>query len=150
FHSYGMNVLAALALSATLYHCLNHALFKSLLFLTTGSVMHATSQRSLGKLGGLIRSMPWVAALALIGTIAIAGLPPLNGFASEWMLFQAFLLTPTLPNTYLNMLVPVGTAALALAVALAGYVMVKFYGIVFLGLPREPLPHARDAGPMER
>jgi len=150
FHSYGMNVLAALALSATLYHCLNHALFKSLLFLTTGSVMHATSQRSLGKLGGLIRSMPWVAGVALIATLSIAGLPPLNGFASEWMLFQAFLLTPTLPNTYLNMLVPVGTAALALAVALAGYVMVKFYGIVFLGLPREPLPHARDAGPMER
>ncbi len=89
-----MNVLAALALAATLYHCLNHALFKSLLFLATGSVMHATSQRSLGKLGGLIRRMPWVAALALIGTLAIAGLPPLNGFASEWMLFQAFLLTP--------------------------------------------------------
>jgi len=150
FHSYNMNVLAALALSATLFHCINHALFKSLLFLTTGSVMHATSHRSLGKLGGLIRSMPWVAAIALIGTLAIAGLPPLNGFASEWMLFQAFLLTPNLPNTYLNMLVPVGTAAFALAVALAGYVMVKFYGIVFLGLPREPLAHAHDAGLMER
>jgi hydrogenase-4 component B len=150
FHSYRMNVLAALALAATLYHCLNHAVFKSLLFLTTGSVMHATSHRSLGKLGGLIRRMPWVAALALIGTLAIAGLPPLNGFASEWLLFQAFLLTPSLPNTYLNMLVPVGTAALALAVALAGYVMVKFYGIVFLGLPREPLANARDAGLLER
>jgi hydrogenase-4 component B len=150
FHSYNMNLLAALALSATLFHCLNHALFKSLLFLTTGSVMHATRHRSLGKLGGLIRSMPWVAALALIGTLAIAGLPPLNGFASEWLLFQAFLLTPSLPNSYLNMLVPVGTAALALAVALAGYVMVKFFGIVFLGLPREPLAHAHDAGLMER
>jgi hydrogenase-4 component B len=150
FHGYDMNVLAALALAATLYHCLNHALFKTLLFLVTGSVMHATSHRSLGKLGGLIRPMPWVAALALIGTLAIAGLPPLNGFASEWMLFQAFLLTPTLPNSYLNMLVPVATAALALAVALAGYVMVKFYGVVFLGLPREELAEARDAGPRER
>ena len=150
FHAYSMNVLAALALAATLYHCLNHAMFKSLLFLVTGSVMHATSHRSLGKLGGLIRSMPWVAALALIGTIAIAGLPPLNGFASEWMLFQAFLLTPTLPNSYLNMLVPVATAALALAVALAGYVMVKFFGVVFLGLPREELAEAHDAGPWER
>jgi len=150
FHSYRMDVLAALALSATLYHCINHAVFKSLLFLTTGSVMHATHHRSLGKLGGLIRKMPWVSALALIGTLAIAGLPPLNGFASEWMLFQAFLLTPSLPNTYLNMLVPVGTAALALAVALAGYVMVKFYGVVFLGLPREPLVQAHDAGPLER
>ena len=137
FHAYEMNLLAAFALAATLYHCLNHALFKSLLFLATGSVMHATRQRSLGKLGGLIRRMPWVAALALIGTLAIAGLPPLNGFASEWMLLQAFLLTPGLPNSYLNMFVPVATAALALVVALAGYVMVKFYGVVFLGLPRE-------------
>ena len=150
FHAYDMNVLAALALAATLYHCLNHALFKSLLFLATGSVMHATSQRSLGKLGGLIRRMPWVAALALIGTLAIAGLPPLNGFVSEWMLFQAFLLTPSLPNSYLNMLVPVATAALALAVALAGYVMVKFYGVVFLGLPREELRAGARRRPWER
>jgi len=150
FHGYDMDVLAALALAATLYHCLNHALFKSLLFLVTGSVMHATSHRSLGKLGGLIRHMPWVAASGLVGTLAIAGLPPLNGFASEWMLFQAFLLSPGLPNSYLSMLVPLGTAALALAVAIAGYVMVKFYGVVFLGLPREELARAHDAGPWER
>ncbi|HXV08977.1 MAG TPA: hydrogenase 4 subunit B [Burkholderiales bacterium] len=151
FHAYNMELLAALALAASLYHCLNHALFKSLLFLATGSVMHATRQRSLGKLGGLIRRMPWVAGLALVGTLAIAGLPPLNGFVSEWMLFQAFLLTPGLPNSYLNMFVPVAAAALALTVALAGYVMVKFYGIVFLGLPREEsLEDAHDAGPYER
>ncbi len=151
FHAYDMSLLAAFALVATLYHCLNHALFKSLLFLATGSVMHATRQRSLGKLGGLIGHMPWVAALALIGTLAIAGLPPLNGFASEWMLFQAFLLTPGLPNSYLNMFVPVATAALALVVALAGYVMVKFYGVVFLGSPREEgLGEAHDAGRWER
>jgi formate hydrogenlyase subunit 3/multisubunit Na+/H+ antiporter MnhD subunit len=151
FHAYRMNLLAAFALAATLYHCLNHALFKSLLFLATGSVMHATRQRSLGKLGGLIRRMPWVAGLALIGTLAIAGLPPLNGFASEWMLLQAFLLTPGLPNSYLNMFVPVATAAFALVVALAGYVMVKFYGVVFLGLPREEsLAQAHDGGWFER
>ena len=150
FHTYEMDLLAALALVATLYHCINHALFKSLLFLTTGSVMHATRHRSLGKLGGLIRPMPWVAGLALIGTLATAGLPPLNGFASEWLLFQAFLATTSLPNGYLSMLVPVGTAAFALAVALAGYVMVKFFGIVFLGLPREPLAQAHDASLLER
>jgi formate hydrogenlyase subunit 3/multisubunit Na+/H+ antiporter MnhD subunit len=150
FHAFQMNLLAALALAAALFHSLNHALFKTLLFLATGSVMHVTHQRSLGKLGGLIRRMPWVAGLALIGTLAIAGLPPLNGFASEWMLFQAFLLTPGLPNSYLNMFVPVATAALALVVALAGYVMVKFYGIVFLGQPREELADAHDAGPAER
>ena len=94
--------------------------------------------------------MPWVAAAGLIGTLAIAGLPPLNGFASEWMLFQSFLLSPSLPNSYLSMLVPVATAALALAVAVAGYVIVKFYGVVFLGLPREDATHAHDAGAWER
>lgn len=151
FHAYRMPLLAALALAATLYHSLNHAFFKSLLFLATGSVLHATRERSLGKLGGLIRHMPWVAALALVGTLAIAGLPPLNGFVSEWLLLQAFLLTPELPNSYLNMLVPVAAAALALAAALAGYVMVKFYGVIFLGQPREEkLAQAHDAGGWER
>jgi formate hydrogenlyase subunit 3/multisubunit Na+/H+ antiporter MnhD subunit len=151
FNAYGMHALAALALVATLYHCLNHACFKSLLFLTTGSVLHATQQRGLGHLGGLIRRMPWVSVFALIGVLAIAGLPPLNGFVSEWLLLQAFLLTPGLPNSYLNMLVPVATAAVVLASALAAYVMVKFYGVVFLGQPREEkLREAHDAGYWER
>ena len=151
FRSFHMGTLAALALTATLYHCLNHACFKSLLFLCTGSVLHATHERSLGKLGGLMHRMPWVAWCALIGTIAIAGLPPLNGFASEWLLLQAFLFTPGLPHSYLNMLVPVAAAVVALTAALSGYVMVKFYGVVFLGQPREPkLAEARDAGAWER
>ncbi|MBE0621090.1 MAG: hydrogenase 4 subunit B [Burkholderiales bacterium] len=151
FQSYGMRALAALALTATLYHCINHAYFKSLLFLATGSVLHATHERALGKLGGLIHRMPWVAWLALVGTLAIAGLPPLNGFVSEWLLLQAFLFTPNLPHPYLNMLIPVAAAAVALAAALAGYVMVKFYGVVFLGQPREErLKEARDAGLLER
>ena len=151
FRAYGMTALAALALTAALYHCLNHGFFKSLLFLCTGSVLHATKERSLGKLGGLIRRMPWVAWLALIGSLAIAGLPPLNGFVSEWLLLQAFLLTPGLPQGYLNMLIPVAAAAVALTAALAGYVMVKFYGVVFLGQPREErLAQAHDCGPWER
>ena len=98
FAGYGMRALAALALTATLYHCLNHAYFKSLLFLATGSVLHATRERALGKLGGLIHRMPWVAWLALVGALATAGLPPLNGFVSEWLLLQAFLFTPELPG----------------------------------------------------
>jgi NADH:ubiquinone oxidoreductase subunit 5 (subunit L)/multisubunit Na+/H+ antiporter MnhA subunit len=86
-----------------------------------------------------------------VGTLAIAGLPPLNGFVSEWLLLQAFLFTPSLPQSFVNMLVPLAAAALALAVALAAYVMVKFYGIVFLGRPREAnLAYARDAGRLER
>ncbi len=151
FHAYGKSLLAAITMTAVLYHCLNHAFFKSLLFLATGSVLHATHERSLGKLGGLIHRMPWVAWLALVGTLAIAGLPPLNGFVSEWLLLQAFLFTPTLPQSFVNMLVPLATAALVLAVALSAYVMVKFYGIVFLGRPREAnLAYAKDAGKLER
>ncbi|MGH8802004.1 MAG: hydrogenase 4 subunit B, partial [Casimicrobiaceae bacterium] len=151
FRTNGKPLLAAIALAALLYHALNHALFKSLLFLATGSVLHATSERSLGKLGGLIHRMPWVAWLALVGTLASAGLPPLNGFVSEWLLLQAFLFTPSLPQSFINMLVPLAAAALVLAVALAGYVMVKFYGVIFLGQPREPsLERAHDAGRFER
>lgn len=146
-----MPLFAALALAAALIHALNHSLFKSMLFLATGSVLHATRQRSLGKLGGLIRFMPWVAVLALIGILAIAGLPPLNGFVSEWLLLQSFLFTPQLPHAFVNMLIPLGAAALALAVALAAYVMVKFYGVIFLGQPREAsLHHAHDANWLER
>lgn len=151
FRGLGMNLPAALALAAALYHCINHALFKSLLFLSTGSVLHATGQRNLGKLGGLIHRMPWVAWLALIGTLAMAGLPPLNGFVSEWLLLQAYLYTPALPHAIIDMLAPLGAAAFALTVALAAYVMVKFYGVVFLGQPREAtLAKAHDAGWLER
>ena len=151
FNAFAMRALAALALTAALYHCLNHAGFKSLLFLATGSVLHATRERSLGKLGGLIHRMPWVAWITLVGALAGAGLPPLNGFVSEWLLLQGFLFTPQLPNGYIHMLVPVAAAAVALTAALAGYVMVKFYGIVFLGQPREDkLSQAHDAGVLER
>jgi len=151
FKSYGKTLLAAISLTAVLYHALNHAFFKSLLFLATGSVLHATRERSLGRLGGLIHRMPWVAWTALVGTLAIAGLPPLNGFVSEWLLLQAFLFTPSLPQSFVNMLVPLATGALVLAVALSAYVMVKFYGVIFLGRPREPnLAYAKDAGWRER
>jgi len=151
FDASHLPLFAALALSAALIHSLNHSLFKSLLFLATGSVLHATHQRSLGKLGGLIRSMPWVATLALVGTLAIAGLPPLNGFVSEWLLLQSFLYTPQIPHAFLNMLIPLGAAVLALTAALAAYVMVKFYGVIFLGQHREPsLANAHDADWLER
>jgi formate hydrogenlyase subunit 3/multisubunit Na+/H+ antiporter MnhD subunit len=150
FHVYGKDTLAALALIATLYHSLNHAMFKSLLFIGTGSILHATGERNMGRLGGLIHRMPWAAALMLVGVLAISGLPPLNGFVSEWLMLQAFLLSPGLPNNYINMLVPVAAAVIALAAALAAYVMVKFYGVIFLGQPREKaLEHAHDAGTWE-
>ncbi len=151
YRGMGMDTLSAIALAASLYHCLNHSQFKCLLFLATGSVLHATGQRSLGKLGGLIHRMPWVAGLALVGTLAMAGLPPLNGFVSEWLLLQSYLLTPTLPHALFNMLVPLSAAAFALTVALAAYVLVKFYGVIFLGRSREPnLAEAHDANALER
>ncbi len=151
FSAYGMEALSALALTACLYHVASHALFKSLLFVGTGSVLHATAERNLGKLGGLIRYMPWVAWATLIGVLASAGLPPLGGFVSEWLLLQSFLFTPGLPHPVLNMLIPVVAALIALVAALAGYTMVKFFGVIFLGQPREEkLAQARDAGPWER
>ncbi len=151
FKSFMLPHLSALAMTAMLYHCLNHACFKSLLFLSTGSVLHATGERNLGKLGGLIHRMPWVAWLALVGVLASAGLPPLNGFISEWLLLQSFLFTSSLPHGYLNMLLPAFAAAVALVAALAGFAMVKFFGVIFLGQPREEkLANAHDADPLER
>ncbi|WP_332775162.1 hydrogenase 4 subunit B [Polaromonas sp.] len=150
FSAYDMKPMAALALTATLYHVASHAFFKSLLFLGTGSVLHATSERNLGKLGGLIRTMPWVGWLTLFGVLASAGLPPLGGFVSEWLLLQSFLFTPGLPLPLLTMLIPVVAALIALVAALAGYTMVKFFGVIFLGQPREDkLASAQDAGPWE-
>ncbi len=151
FAGYDMQPMAALALTATLYHVASHACFKSLLFLGTGSVLHATSERNLGKLGGLIRTMPWVGWLTLLGVLASAGLPPLGGFVSEWLLLQSFLFAPGLPAPLLTMLIPVVAALIVLVAALAGYTMVKFFGVIFLGQPREDkLAHAHDAGTWER
>lgn len=151
FHGVGMHAVAILALTAVLYHALNHAFMKSLLFLGTGAVLHATGERNLGRLGGLIHRMPWVAWLTLVGALAIAGLPPLNGFVSEWLLLQAFLFAHEIPHTFVNMLLPLGAALLVLAAALAAYVMVKFFGVIFLGQPREAsLASAHDARLLER
>jgi hydrogenase-4 component B len=146
-----MRAAAALTLIAVMYHAMNHAFMKSLLFLGTGAVLHATGERNLGHLGGLIHRMPWVAWLTLVGALAIAGLPPLNGFVSEWLLLQSFLFAHNVPHPFVNMLLPLGAALVALAAALAGYVMVKFFGVIFLGQPREAsLRHAHDAGITER
>lgn len=151
FNAYGMKALAALALTAALYHVIGHAFFKSLLFVATGSVLHATGERSLGKLGGLLRRMPWVGWLSLLGVLSSSGLPPFTGFVSEWLLLQSFLFTTGLPDSFLNMMVPVVAAGIALVAALAGYTMVKFYGVIFLGRPREPkLAEAHPASPLER
>lgn len=133
-----MYASAALALTAALFHVLNHSLFKSLLFLGTGAVLTATGERDMERLGGLIHPMPWTALAFLIGAAAISALPPLNGFVSEWLTFQAILVSPELPQWLLKFLVPAVGALLALSAALAAACFVKAFGITFLGRPRSP------------
>jgi NADH:ubiquinone oxidoreductase subunit 5 (subunit L)/multisubunit Na+/H+ antiporter MnhA subunit len=128
-----MGTLAALAMAAALYHMLNHAVFKGLLFMGAGAVLHATHERSMEALGGLIHKMKWTAPLFLAGCLSASALPPFNGFVSEWLIFQSFLLTPALPGRLLNLLIPLGAAALALTAALAARGFVKVFGITFLG-----------------
>jgi NADH:ubiquinone oxidoreductase subunit 5 (subunit L)/multisubunit Na+/H+ antiporter MnhA subunit len=145
FQSYGMNWAAALAFTAALLHVLNHSLFKNLLFLGSGAVLTATGERDMEHLGGLIHRMPLTAFLFLVGCIAISALPPLNGFVSEWLTFQAILLSPQLPSWGLKFLVPAVGALLALSAALAAACFVKAFGITFLGRPRtEAAARARE------
>jgi len=127
---------AVLALTAALFHAFNHSIFKNLLFFGSGAVLTATGERDMEKLGGLIHRMPVTAFAVLIGCAAISALPPLNGFASEWLTFQAILLSPELPQWGLKLIVPAVGALLALSVALAAACFVRIFGIAFLGRPR--------------
>lgn len=133
YRSFGMPMFSALALTAALYHVMNHAMFKGLLFMGAGAVLHSTGERNMEKMGGLIHRMPWTSTLFLIGCVAIAAIPPFNGFVSEWLTFQAFLLSPALPTSLLKFIFPLGAALLALTAALAATCFVKAYGITFLG-----------------
>ena len=135
--AYGRPELAWIGVSAGLYHVFNHAIFKGLLFLGAGNLVMATGTRQIEQFGGLLRRMPWTGLFFLVGAMAISGLPPLNGFASEWLTFQAFLYGfggSTEPLVHL--LFPVGAALLALTTALAAACFVKAFGISFLALPR--------------
>ncbi|MDE1974386.1 MAG: hydrogenase 4 subunit B, partial [Hyphomicrobiales bacterium] len=136
FKAYDMSFAAALAFTAALLHVLNHSLFKSLLFFGSGAVLAATGERDMEHLGGLIHRMPQTAFVFLVGCVAISALPPLNGFVSEWLTFQAILLSPQLPSWGLKLLVPAVGALLALSAALAAACFVKAYGVTFLGRPR--------------
>jgi formate hydrogenlyase subunit 3/multisubunit Na+/H+ antiporter MnhD subunit len=136
FKAYDMAWAAALALTAALLHVFNHSIFKSLLFFGSGAVLRATGERDMEHLGGLIHRMPQTAFLFLVGCVAISALPPLNGFVSEWLTFQAILLSPQLPSWGLKLLVPGAGALLALSAALAAACFVKAFGITFLGRPR--------------
>ncbi|HXX04230.1 MAG TPA: hydrogenase 4 subunit B [Xanthobacteraceae bacterium] len=136
FKAHGMLFAAALAFTAALLHVFNHSLFKSLLFFGAGAVLAATGERDMEHLGGLIHRMPRTAFVFLIGCVAISALPPLNGFVSEWLTFQAILLSPQLPSWGLKLLIPAVGALLALSAALAAACFVKAYGVTFLGRAR--------------
>jgi hydrogenase-4 component B len=141
FSSYGLNAAAALALTAALFHVLNHCLFKSLLFFGSGAILTATGERDMEHMGGLIHRMPLTAFAFLTGCLAISALPPLNGFVSEWLTFQAILLSPSLPSWALKLMVPAAGAMLALSAALAAACFVKAFGVTFLGRARTPQSH---------
>ena len=141
--------LAALSLAACLSHVLNHALFKGLLFLGAGGMVTATGTGQLESLGGLLRRMPWTGVFFLIGAIAISGLPPLNGFTSEWLTFQSLLLGFSSIPGLSRLTFPLGGALLALTAALAAACFVKAFGIAFLALPRSQVSaDARESSPM--
>jgi hydrogenase-4 component B len=136
FKSNGMDWAAAIAFVAALLHALNHSLFKSILFFGAGAVLGATGLRDIEKLGGLIRRMPKSSFVVLGACMAISALPPLNGFVSEWLMFQAVLVSPVLPQWGLKLMTPAVGAALALGAAMCAMAFVRFYGIVYLGRPR--------------
>jgi formate hydrogenlyase subunit 3/multisubunit Na+/H+ antiporter MnhD subunit len=147
FFGNGLPALGVLGLVAALYHTLNHALFKSLLFLGAGALIQRGHERDLEQMGGLIRCMPWTALLFLVGCISISALPPFNGFVSEWLTFQAALQAPALDSGVLRMVIPATAAMLALTGALAAACFVKVYGTAFLGQARSRhVRRAREAG----
>jgi NADH:ubiquinone oxidoreductase subunit 5 (subunit L)/multisubunit Na+/H+ antiporter MnhA subunit len=146
-----MPLAASLAMTAALLHVFNHSLFKSLLFFGSGAVLGATGERDMERLGGLIRRMPQTAFAFLVGCVAISALPPLNGFVSEWMTFQAILLSPRLDTWALKLLIPAAGALLALSAALAAACFVKAFGVTFLGRPRsEAAQGARETDRFSR
>jgi hydrogenase-4 component B len=136
FQSYGLTTLATLGVISGLYHTINHACFKALLFLGAGSVLHATGTRNMEEMGGLIKRMPRTALCFLVGACAISALPPLNGFASEWLVFQTLLGGSAIPQPEVALIMPIAVAMLALSSGLAAACFVKAFGITFLAIPR--------------
>jgi hydrogenase-4 component B len=134
--AYGYSELATVAVAASLYHVLNHAVFKGLLFLGAGGVVMTTGTRQIERFGGLLRRMPWTGAFFLVGAVAISGLPLLNGFTSEWLMFQALLLGFAVTPGLVRLNFPFGGAMLALTTALTAACFVRAFGISFLALPR--------------
>jgi len=148
FLAEGYTVIGAVAFVAALYHTINHALFKGLLFLGAGAILHSANERDLEKMGGLLRRMPWTGLFFLIGCISISALPPFNGFVSEWLTFQSALQAWRLDSGVLRSIVPIAAAMLALTGALAAACFVKVYGVAFLGQARSRAVRRARAVPL--
>jgi hydrogenase-4 component B len=144
----GADAWAAFALAAALLHCVNHAIFKALLFLGAGAFERAVGSLEIDRLGGLLRRMPWAGTAFLIGAMAIAGLPPLNGFASEWLTLQALIHVPRYGHVGDGVAGALALAALAATTALAVFCFVKVVGLVLLGPPRTPAAAAAEEPPL--
>lgn len=136
FTVYERPALAGIAFIAAFYHMINHSMYKALLFLGAGTVDERAGTRDLNRLGGLIRTMPWTAGAFLIGVLAISGLPPFNGFVSEWLTLQTMLRSAELPATLVKIVFALCGAGLALTAALAVTCFVKAFAMGFLGMPR--------------
>ncbi|MBI2436186.1 MAG: hydrogenase 4 subunit B [Candidatus Magasanikbacteria bacterium] len=146
FYSLGNTTLALLGLGAALYHTLNHATFKSLLFLSAGSVINQTHTRNMEEYGGLLKYMPRTAFFFLIGSMAISALPPFNGFFSEWLTFQALMQGMSSPDVLIKSMFVLAIGALSLTGGLALACFVKAFGATFLARPRSlELAHAKDS-----
>jgi hydrogenase-4 component B len=146
----GNLVWGQLALAGALLHVWNHGLFKALLFFGAGSVLHATGTREMSQLGGLWRAMPWTAGLFALGAAAITGLPPLNGFVSEWLVFLG-LFDATLSHGPSAWMAIPAAILLGITGALALACFTKVCGVVFLGASRSPAAaHAHESGPAMR
>lgn len=136
FRNSGDSVPAALALTAALYHMLNHSTYKALLYQSAGKIESATGTRDMDQLGGLIRLLPSLSVIFLIACLAIAAVPPFNGFVSEWLTLQAFLRAALLPSAAVKIVFALSGAILALTAALAVTCFVKTYAMSFLGKAR--------------
>jgi hydrogenase-4 component B len=146
FRAYHLTALAAIAALATLYHILNHAVYKGLLFLGAGAVNHATGTRELNRLGGLIRLMPWTTLFFLVAALAISAVPPFNGYISEWMLLETLLQSFVIPDTLVKVLIAISGALLAITAGIAVTTFVRACGVSFLALPRsKEAAEAREA-----
>src|SRR3989344_3010253 len=149
FFSFNLPVAGIAALVAALYHTVNHALFKGLLFLSAGSVVKATHTRNMEEYGGLIKIMPWSGVFFLVGAVAISGLPPFNGFVSEWLTFQSLFLGIALLPTLPKIIFLLSATALAFTGGLAAACFVKAFGITFLARPRSTAyKRAHEAEPV--